>query len=71
MGRGSGVRTRACVYRSEDNLQAYNLSFHHVSPRDLTQVIMVGSKLHYLLPSLKQLRTYCFSADTVLESRNV
>ena len=33
-----------CMWRSEDNLQELALFFHHVGPRDGTQVIKLGSK---------------------------
>ena len=37
------------VWRSEDNLQEWVLSFHHVDPREQTQVVRLGSKCLYLL----------------------
>ena len=36
----------------EDNLQGWVLSFHHVGPRDRSQVGRVGSRLLYLLSYL-------------------
>jgi hypothetical protein len=36
------------MQKPEDNLLELVLSFHHVSPRDQTQVIRLGSKPLYL-----------------------
>ena len=38
----------ACTMRSQDKLQESALSFHHVSPRNQTQIIRSGGK--YLFP---------------------
>lgn len=38
-----------CVWRSEDNLQEYVFSFHHMGSGDQTQVVKLGS--NYTEPS--------------------
>lgn len=46
------THTVGFIRNSEDNFQGSIVCFHHVGPRDGTQVISLGSKHHYPLSHL-------------------
>lgn len=45
-GHVGGEHGGACVWRSEDNLEEFIPSLHHVHPGNRTQVLILGGKPH-------------------------
>lgn len=53
----------ACIWRAEGSSWESFLSFHHVSPRDQAQVVILGSECLYLLSLLVGPRSSCFCGE--------